>query len=198
VTSTWRWSTTGRRASWPGPAGTPCCGRGPRSVPICGWTRSFPIRRGCAGSRRRSPRSRPAKLRLRASVLGRLAVVGGADLDVVDRAHGWAAEAVEVARRTGDPVLVAQALINRTMSPASRDELDARLVAADAVVRLADRAGRSDLAVYGHQRRFCHHLNHGDIGAANHALERAELLAGLLPSRVGGSARWSSARPCSP
>jgi hypothetical protein len=122
------------------------------------------------------------ELRLRAAVLGRLAVVGGADLDAVERARSWADEAVDVARQTGDPVLIAQSLINRTMSPASRAELDARLTVADEVVRLADRAGRADLALYGHQRRFCHHLNHGDVGAANHALERAELLAGLLPS----------------
>ncbi|MGE0297413.1 AAA family ATPase [Pseudonocardia sp.] len=122
------------------------------------------------------------ELRLRAAVLGRLAVVGGADLDAADRARDWAEEAVDAARRTGDPVLVAQALINLTMSPASRDELDARLTTADEVVHLAERAGRSDLALYGHQRRFCHHLNHGDVGAAHHALERAELLAGLLPS----------------
>ncbi len=120
--------------------------------------------------------------RLRVAVLGRLAVVGGADLDAVDRARAWADDAVEIARDIGDPVLTAHALINQTMSPTSRDELDARLAAADEVVHLADRAGRSDLAFYGHQRRFCHHLNHGDVGAANHALERAELLAGLLPS----------------
>ena len=122
------------------------------------------------------------ELRLRAEVLGRLAVVGGADLDDVDRARVWADEALDVARRIGDPVLVAQALLNRTMAPGSRAELDTRLVVADEVVGLAERAGRSDLAYYGHQRRFCHHLNRGDVGAANHAMERAELLAGLLPS----------------
>jgi len=122
------------------------------------------------------------ELRLRAEVLGRLAVVGGADLDDVDRARAWADEALDVARRVGDPVLVAQALLNRTMAPGSRAELDTRLVVADEVVGLAERAGRSDLAYYGHQRRFCHHLNRGDVGAANHAIERAELLARLLPS----------------
>ncbi|MPY93286.1 MAG: hypothetical protein GEV08_09520 [Acidimicrobiia bacterium] len=129
------------------------------------------------------------ELRLRAQVLGRLAVVGGADLDDVDRARVWAAEAVEVARRVGDPVLVAQALLNRTMSPASRAELDARLVVADEVVGLAERAGRSDLAYYGHQRRFCHHLNHGDVGepraGARRAAGGAAALTGLAPSRPG-------------
>ncbi len=124
----------------------------------------------------------PEELRLRAALLGRLAVVGGADLDGADRARAWADEAVDVARRLGDPVLIAQALINRTMSPPSRVELDARIAAAEEVVGLAEHAGRPDLALYGHQRRFCHHLNHGDVGAANHALTRAELLAGLLPS----------------
>jgi hypothetical protein len=121
-------------------------------------------------------------LRLRAKVLGRLAVVGGAEIDTADRARAWADEAVDVARRTGDRVLLAQALINRTMSPVSRAEFDDRIAVADEVIGLAEHAGRPDLALYGHQRRFCHYLNHGDVSAASHALERAELLAGLLPS----------------
>jgi hypothetical protein len=107
--------------------------------------------------------------------------VGGADADAADRVRVWADEAVALARATGDPVLLAQTLINQTMSPSTRAELDARSGAADEVVRLAEHAGRSDLALYGHQRRVSHHLNHGDVGAANHSLSRAELLAELLP-----------------
>ena len=59
----------------------------------------------------------PEELHLRATLLGRLTVVGGADVDATDRVRAWADEAVAVARATGDPVLVAQALINQTMSP---------------------------------------------------------------------------------
>jgi tetratricopeptide (TPR) repeat protein len=121
------------------------------------------------------------EVRLRATLLSRLTVVGGADADAAERVHVWADEAVALARATGDPVLLAQTLINQTMSPSTRSELDARIEAADEVVRLAERAGRSDLALYGHQRRVSHHLNHGDIGAANQSLSRAELLAELLP-----------------
>ena len=96
------------------------------------------------------------------------------------------------ARRIGDPVLIAQALLNRTMSPESRAELDARLVVADEVVGLAERAGSSrPRAATGHQRRFCHHLNHGDVGAANRApgarraAGRAAAVAGVAPQHAG-------------
>lgn len=121
------------------------------------------------------------ELRLRATLLSRLTVVGGADADAGERVRAWADEAVALARSSGDPVLLAQTLINQTMSPSTRSELDARIGAADEVVRLAEHAGRPDLALYGHQRRVSHHLNHGDLGAANQALSRAELLAELLP-----------------
>ena len=94
----------------------------------------------------------PEELHLRARLLGRLTIVGGADVDATERVRAWADEAVAVARATGDPVLIAQTLLDRTMSPTSRSELDAGIVAADEVVRRAEHAGRSDLAVYGHQR----------------------------------------------
>ena len=87
-----------------------------------------------------------------------------------------------MARSTGDPVLVAQSLLDQTMAVTSRPALDACIVAADEVVRLAEHAGRSDLAVYGHQRRAGYYLNHGDVGAASQSLGRAEVLAALLPS----------------
>ena len=107
-----------------------------------------------------------------------------ADVDATDRVRAWADEAVAVARSTGDPVLVAQTLLDQSMAPTSPAEIDAGLVAADEVVRLAEQAGRPDLAVYGHQRRAGYHLNRGDLGAAGHSLGRAEVLAALLPSPV--------------
>ena len=119
---------------------------------------------------------------LRATLLSRLTIVGRADVDATDRVRVWADDAVAVARSTGDPVLVAQTLLDQLMAPPNPDEMDATLVAADEVVGLAERAGRPDLAVYGHQRRAGHHLNRGDLGPARHALGRAEVLAALLPS----------------
>ncbi len=68
------------------------------------------------------------------------------------------------------------------MAPTSPAEIDASLVAADEVVSIAVRAGRPDLAMSGHQRRAGYYLNRGDLGAANLALSRAEVLAALLPS----------------
>ncbi len=122
------------------------------------------------------------ELRLRAALLGRLAVVASPELDAADRVRAWADQAVELARKTGDPLLIVQALLDRYISPTGRDELDARLGIADEVVALADRAGRGDLALQGHQWRYSHHLNCGDVRAASRALSRAELLAELLPS----------------
>jgi hypothetical protein len=124
----------------------------------------------------------PEELHLRARLLGRLTTVGTADVDATERVRAWADEAVAVARATGDPVLIAQSLLDRMMSPTSRSALDTGIVAADEVVRRAEHAGRSDLAVYGHQRRAGYHLDHGDIGAAGRSLGRAEVLAALLPS----------------
>ncbi len=122
------------------------------------------------------------ELHLRATLLSRLTIVGRADVEETDRVRAWGDEAVAVARSTGDPVLIAQTLLDQLMAPPSPADIDAGLVAADEVVGLAERAGRPDLAVYGHQRRAGHHLNRGDLGAAGHALGRAEVLAALLPS----------------
>jgi tetratricopeptide (TPR) repeat protein len=124
----------------------------------------------------------PGEPHLRAALLGRLTIVGGADVDASDRVREWAAEAVAVARSTGDPVLTAQALLDQTQSPTSRSAFENSIVATDEVIRLAERAGRSDLALSGHQRRAGYHLNRGDLGAAGQSLGRAEVLAALQPS----------------
>ena len=124
----------------------------------------------------------PEELQLRATLLGRLAIVGGANVDATDQVRAWAAEAVAAARATGDPILIAQSLINQAISAKSRSEVDGVIGAADEVVRLAERAGRSDLALHGHQRSAGHYINRGDLGAANESLGSAEVLAALLPS----------------
>ena len=136
----------------------------------------------------------PQELRLRATLLGRLTIVAGADVDATDQVRAWADEAVAVARATGDPVLIAQALIDQTMSAKSRSEVDGDIVAADEVVRLAERAGRSDLALHGHQRRAGHYLNRGDLGAASESLgQRRSAGRAAARHRRGARARCSSA-----
>jgi hypothetical protein len=124
----------------------------------------------------------PEELHLRARLLGRLTIVGGADVDATEQVRAWADESVTVARSTGDPVLIAQTLLDQTQVPTTRIEFDTDIVAAQEVVRLAEHAGRSDLALYGHQRCAGHHLNHADLGAASQSLGHAEVLAALLPS----------------
>ncbi len=122
------------------------------------------------------------ELHLRATLLSRLAIVGGADIDATDRVRAWAQEAVEVARSTGDSVLIAQSLLDQNQSPTTPAALAASIVGAEEVIRLGERVGRSDLALSGHQRRAGYHLNRGDLGTANQALGRAEVLAALQPS----------------
>lgn len=124
----------------------------------------------------------PHERHLRATLLGRLTTVGGADPDAGERVQAWAAEAVAVARATDDPVLIAQMLINQMIAAAGRPEVDAGVALGQEVVRLAERAGRADLALAGHQRTAGFHLNRGDLAAATHSLGRAEVLAAVLPS----------------
>jgi hypothetical protein len=122
------------------------------------------------------------ELHLRTRLLGRLTIIGGADVDAAEQVQAWGAEGVAVARATGDDVLLAQALLDQTQSPTSRSALDAGVVATEEVIRLAERAGRSDLALSGHQRRAGFHLNNGELGAAGQRLGRAEVLAALQPN----------------
>ena len=122
------------------------------------------------------------ELHLRAKLLGRLTIIGGADVDATEQVRAWADEGVAVARATEDPILLAQALLDQTQSVTSPAALAHGIVATEEVIRLAERAGRSDLALSGHQRRAGHHLNHGELGAASQRLGRAEILAALQPN----------------
>lgn len=120
--------------------------------------------------------------RLRAALLGRLTIIGGADIEATERVAAWSAEAVAVARSLGDPELIAELLLDSVRPATSPMALAAAMVATDEAIRLAERAGRSDLAISGQQRRSGLLLNDGDIGGAGQALGRAEVLAALLPS----------------
>ncbi|ACV80827.1 ATPase-like protein [Nakamurella multipartita DSM 44233] len=120
--------------------------------------------------------------RLRAALLGRLTIIGGADVEATERVAAWSAEAVAVARSLADPELIAELLLDSVRPATSPTALAAAMVATDEAIRLAERAGRSDLAISGHQRRSGLLLNDGDIGGAGQALGRAEVLAALLPS----------------
>lgn len=120
--------------------------------------------------------------RLRAALLGRLTIIGGADVEATERVAAWSAEAVEVARTIGDPELIAELLLDGVRPATSPAALIAAMVPTEEAIRLAERAGRSDLTISGHQRRAGLLLNDGDIGGAGQTLGRAEVLAGLLPS----------------
>ena len=172
----------GRRAG-PRVPRIPSPGPGPKSAPICGRPRSCPTCRGCAGWRTRWTALPPEELRLRARLLGRLTIVGGADVDATERVRAWADEAVAVSpiHRRPHPDRAVAARPDQFRPPGGvRRPTSSRRTRS---IRLAERAGRSDLAVYGHQRRAGHHLNHADLGAASQSpWASAEVLAALLPS----------------
>ncbi len=124
----------------------------------------------------------PGDCALRAALLGRLAVANVARADSSDEARSRAEAAVAMARRLGNPAVLAEALVDRRLVLGTslvpvETERDA-----DELAELAQRAGRSDLVLVGHDWRFRQRLNRGDLAGAREALDRYEVLATLMPS----------------
>jgi hypothetical protein len=85
-------------------------------------------------------------------------------------------EAIDMARRIGDPTTLGYALLWASAGLDWRD-LDARLTLGGTMVRLAETSGLPDLALMGHLRRARAFLESGDAAAGYgeiHALERLE------------------------
>ena len=160
----------------------PSPGPGPRSAPTCGPTRLCPTLPGCADWRKRSRCSRPAsRISGRHCSADSRSSAAPTSMPPIGSGRGrrrpspWPGPPVI-------PVLIAQALLDQTSPrPVGRRSTPA-CVATDEVIRLAERAGRSDLGIAGHQRRAGYYLNGGDLGAASQTLGRAEVLAALQPS----------------
>jgi predicted ATPase/class 3 adenylate cyclase len=88
-----------------------------------------------------------------------------------------AQEAVEIARRLGDPATLAYALEGRYETYWGPDSLDERLAIADELIEVAEAAGDAERAYAGHDCRFYACLEAGDLPAAHREHEAAGTLA---------------------
>lgn len=116
---------------------------------------------------------------LRARLLARLA---GAlrDQPAGEERDALSAEAVEIARRLGDPATLAYTLDGRYAATWEPGNAEGRLGIADELVRVAEAAGDLERAIQGHHYRLIAHLELGDIAAAHAALDaKARLVEDL-------------------
>jgi tetratricopeptide (TPR) repeat protein len=104
---------------------------------------------------------------LRASVLARLAMgLYGAGGRARERCVALSAEAVDMARRVGDPATLATALHSRHVALWGPRHLDERLAIASEIIRLAETAGDKEQAARGRHFRIVDLLEQGDMRAA--------------------------------
>lgn len=113
---------------------------------------------------------------LRARLLARLA---GAlrDLPTPAPRDSMSLEAVEIARRLGDPATLAYALDGRYSAIWAPDTDDERLQIADEIVNIAETIGDTERAFQGHHYRLAVFLERGDISAVKAELEVNRRLA---------------------
>lgn len=100
-------------------------------------------------------------------------------------------EAVEMARRLGDPASLALALCSRCLAVWGPDHLEERLDAASEVLRLAENLGDRQLLAIGRQYLFVAQVEQGDMGAAGATLDAYESLADELRQPL---AHWEARR----
>jgi len=100
-------------------------------------------------------------------------------------------EAVDMARRLGDPGSLALALCSRCLAVWGPDHLDERLVAAAEVIGLAEGLGDRQLLAIGRQYLFVAQVEQGDMTAATVTLDAYEALADELRQPL---AHWEARR----
>lgn len=117
---------------------------------------------------------------LRAKLLARLA--GGPLRDEVDRGRrdALSKEAVEIARRLGDPITLAYVLDGRHAAVWWPENLDERLGIATDLVRVATEADDRERILQGHHYRFIALLELGDVGGAGAEIQAQADLAEQL------------------
>jgi DNA-binding SARP family transcriptional activator len=115
----------------------------------------------------------PGEPRLRARLLSRL----GTELYYADdagrtRGEACSAEAVALARATGDPQALGAALHAQRIALWRADRLDERLSTTAELIALGEREGLLELEVQGRHWNFVDVLESGDVAGADAALER--------------------------
>jgi tetratricopeptide (TPR) repeat protein len=120
---------------------------------------------------------------VRAGLLAFLALEGLYVFDHAERER-LAAEALAMARRSGDPVTVARALIAREWTVMHPEGVDERLELADELLALARERGLGYPRAMGHLFRFMALLERGELSAASSALDAARSVP------ASPAARW--------
>lgn len=113
---------------------------------------------------------------LRARVLARLA---GAlrDQPTGEERNSFSWEAMEIARRIGDPASLAYTLDARFAAIWEPDSLDERLAISAELVRVAQESGELERALQGHHYRVIGLMERGDVTGADRELEAQDRLA---------------------
>ncbi|HET9184562.1 MAG TPA: AAA family ATPase, partial [Solirubrobacterales bacterium] len=114
----------------------------------------------------------------RAALLARLA------LEVYysgpERRERLSREAVEVARRLGDPNALARTLMSRRVAISGSSDLEQRLAVSTELVDLARRSGAHQMELWGRVWRAADHLERADVDAAYREFEEYSELARRL------------------
>ncbi len=128
----------------------------------------------------------PAETALRARLLANLAVevVYGKDRS---RRHALSAEALAMAKRSGDQRALAHVLLARIVAIWGPDTVDERLFATEELLAVAGRLNDPVLVCSGCWHRFIAATEAGEEAEANRCLERSEQLATELGQRT---MRW--------
>jgi hypothetical protein len=121
---------------------------------------------------------------LRVELYGRLAVSCLARAELHAERQRWGDEAVALARRIGDPALLATALIDRHLAPVTPAELAAHNEVAAELLAVAERSGRPDLVLTALQWQYAARIARADLAGAHAAVRQMEALAAVMPSPV--------------
>ena len=136
---------------------------------------------------------------VKVELYGRLAVMCLVRKELRDEAHRWGDDAVAMARRIGDPALLATALVDRHLAPLTPDDVAAWTAVADELLPLGERAERPDLVLIGLEWRYAARLAAGDVRGGEQALRQMEALAAVMPSprwRFGALLRRAMLTAC--
>jgi DNA-binding CsgD family transcriptional regulator len=111
-----------------------------------------------------------------------------------DRGAALSEQAVDLARRAGDPGALAHALSVRRIAIWGPDHPRERLAIADELIRLADEMGELELALEGRQWRLSTVFELGDMPAVGREIEAYAQLADSLrePHRLSDLAAWKA------
>jgi len=114
---------------------------------------------------------------LRARLLARLAGGPLRDEVVRDRRNALSREAVEIARRLGEPATLGYALDGRHAAVWWPENLEERLSIATELIRVATDSGDKERALQGHHYRFIGLLERGDLAGVRAEVENQARLA---------------------